>query len=260
MNTKVVPIGRLSVEEYIREREQIRATYGDSSIEAAALRDQALAALFHRSGWTQEQLAGKEGKERSYIARRLLFGKFLAFVSTGHNSEKPPRGLTERRFRSYWERCDKASGNEYQRFTQVLRLIEEETTLVSRPGKKPKLANAILEQFADGHWHHVDTIVKAAQAADPDATADDVLGVLKNMMHYGSYDTRCERRAAGKGAQYRIVRGGGKKIDYEVLMKELTPLLKELEDEGKSNRATWSPPVVLDIAHRLKRALEKLAK
>jgi hypothetical protein len=71
-----------------------------------------LAALFHRSNWTQEQLAKKEGKAQSWIARRLLFGRFLSFMPTGINAENVPTNLTERRFRSYWERAPGCGGNE----------------------------------------------------------------------------------------------------------------------------------------------------
>jgi hypothetical protein len=58
---------------------------------------------------TQEQLAAKEGKAQSWVARRLLFGRFMAF------QENMPDGiitknLTEGRFRGYWERTDAVSG------------------------------------------------------------------------------------------------------------------------------------------------------
>ncbi len=42
---------------YERERAAVREAYGDSSQEAGAKRDQALAKLFYRSGWAQEALA-----------------------------------------------------------------------------------------------------------------------------------------------------------------------------------------------------------
>jgi hypothetical protein len=70
------------------------------------------------SGWTQKQLAKKEGKDRAYIARRLLFGRFLSFVPTGTNAQTLPSNLTERRFRSYWERTE--GHNERRRINEVM--------------------------------------------------------------------------------------------------------------------------------------------
>jgi len=71
------------------------------------------AALFYRSGWTQEELAAKEGKSRQRITQMLLFGRFLNFATGGSNSQIPPN-LTERHFRSFWERT---SGDERDRFS-----------------------------------------------------------------------------------------------------------------------------------------------
>jgi hypothetical protein len=89
--------------------------------EREAKRDQAWAAFFYRSNWTQEQLAKKEGKGQQWISRRLLFGRFLAFTPmgvSGENASTLPTNLTERRFRSYWERT--AGGNERARFNAVV--------------------------------------------------------------------------------------------------------------------------------------------
>lgn len=90
---------------------------------ANLLREQALAALYHRTGWTQDELAKVERVDRTTVARRILFGRFLDFVPSGHNGTKPPRNLTERRFRSYWERT--TSSNERQRFAEVKRRAAE---------------------------------------------------------------------------------------------------------------------------------------
>lgn len=43
-----------------------------------------------------------------YMARALRFGRFLAFTPDG----RKPGNLCERLFRSFWERADKAGGNE----------------------------------------------------------------------------------------------------------------------------------------------------
>jgi hypothetical protein len=104
---------------------------------AGILWEQELARLFVRSGWTQEQLAAKEHKSQKWIdfyvrfgrfltfsttvlnpwiSRLTLFGRFLDFAPMGANAETLPNNLSERRFRAYWERSEKAGGNERQRF------------------------------------------------------------------------------------------------------------------------------------------------
>ena len=64
--------------------------------------------VFYRSGWTQEDLAKAEGCARQHVARRLLFGGFLAFAPTGAFPESATSKLTEGRFRDYWSRTDPA--------------------------------------------------------------------------------------------------------------------------------------------------------
>ena len=79
----------------------------------------ALALLFARSGWTQEELAAKEGKNQSWVTRRLRFGRFLHFLPSGIKTNSLPEKLTEGRFRSLWEQTAKSSKDE-PRFRQVL--------------------------------------------------------------------------------------------------------------------------------------------
>lgn len=129
---------------YEREREEIRQTYGDSSVEAAAMRDQALAGLFYRCGWTQEQLAKKEGCERRTVAQRVTFGRFLAFGATG----AIPRNMTERRFRSYWHRT--TGTNERQRFAAVAKLMQEDIRLNVGTAKKTEVAKPIGKLGVEG--------------------------------------------------------------------------------------------------------------
>jgi hypothetical protein len=63
---------------------------GDKRADAPAKYDQALASLFYRSGWTQEELAKKEGKSQRWISYHLLFGRFLHFSTTCSNFQIPP--------------------------------------------------------------------------------------------------------------------------------------------------------------------------
>jgi hypothetical protein len=61
-----------------------------------------IAKLFFRSGWTQEQLAKKEGCKQPFISKRLVFGRFLGFIPTGIIF----KNLTVGRFGDYWQRSD----------------------------------------------------------------------------------------------------------------------------------------------------------
>src|SRR5262245_61613391 len=131
MNASVTPISpahlmvvgaRMTDAEYEAERAKLRDVYGETSVEAGAKRDQALAKLFHRSGWTQEELAAKESKSQSQIQRQLLFGRFLNFTPMGVNVESLPSSLTERRFRTLWEQTDKDAAKEEYRFRAVIKI------------------------------------------------------------------------------------------------------------------------------------------
>lgn len=234
---------------YERERQQIRETYGDSGIEAAALRDQALAKLFHRSGWTQERLAAKEGCSRSRVTQRLTFGAFLAFAT----DRNIPRNLTEWRFRSYWART--SGGNERQRFAAVEKLIEEDVRVGASTAAKPQIGKPLVEKFGDGQWHSVGTIAKRLEAPEHDVTS-----VLELMRSQGTYQSHCQRKQVGKEFRYRIVRGAGKRVDVSVLMTELRPLLKGLYAEGQKNAATYSPTTVSSLTRQIEVLIEELAK
>ena len=86
--------------------------------------------MFARCGWTQEQLAQKEGKTQAHVGKVLRFGRFLTFSSVELNAEFVPTNLTEFRFRQYWERTDKTEINEPVRF---LNFIAAEINSENRP-------------------------------------------------------------------------------------------------------------------------------
>jgi len=149
--------GRMTVEQYEKERAALHTTYGESSAEAAAKRDQFLASLFARSGWTQEELAVKEGKSQRWISYRLVFGRFLNFSTPVLNSDWWPKNITEGKFRTYWEQT--SGGNERQRFSEVQKLMAND--VIVRQKIRPSILNDIIDRFADGKWHAVETIANA---------------------------------------------------------------------------------------------------
>jgi len=243
--------GRMTDAEYEFERQRLRETYGDSSIEAAAKRDQAMATLFIRSGWTQDKLAEKESTTQSNIAKRLRFGRFLSFSPTGLNAETTPNNLTERRFRSYWDQTDKKEPNERIRFRAVHALIAENTAL--RAQARPKIGKELVATFGDGKWHSPDQM-----AARLDVEVDLVEATLTTMRERpgGTYGAKAERKRVGKGFHYRIFKAD-KTVNSTELTEKLAPIIKKLLVEGKKNAATASPGSVLILAGNLQQLLDE---
>jgi len=241
---------RMTEAEYDRERHRLRDLYGDSSVEAAAKRDQAMAKLFLHSNWTQEEIAAKEGKSRPWVVCRVRFARFLDFVTTVTNSEKLPKNLTEGRFREFWSQTNREDGNDLDRFQAVYDLITERST-VMQP-RRPKIGDEIVKEFGDGKWHSPSVIAERL-----DVPVDHVESTLTTMRALrGTYNAKCERKQVGRGHHYRIF-----KRDHQVSSAELTeklaPIVEGLMLEGKKNAATIAPRQVIILAHQLQKLLKE---
>lgn len=249
----IVPLhsSRMSEAEYDAERAKLRAAYGDTAGEANGRREQELAALFYRSGWTQEELAEKEGMSRQWVLQRVLFGRFLDFATVVANVETTPKNLTERKFRSYWERTDK-SFNERGRFVEVLKLIKEDVAV--RADNRPKIGQIIVDQFADGKWHKEKTIAQAA-----DSTEEHVFSTLHNMKKLGSYNCSAEWKTVGTHREYRLFKQG-KMLNSIELIAKLTPIIEGLEVQGRKHVATFSVLTVATLARELRNLLDEWAE
>jgi hypothetical protein len=242
----------LTVEVYAARRQQIEDQALAMQERVDAYRDQELARLFVQCGWTQPRIAEQEGKTQQWVDYRLRFGRFLQFTTSGCNLQKPPKNLTERRFRAYFERTE--GSKEQVRFAAVLKAMEEDL-LLPTAGRDMEVSDRIIERYADGKWHNFETIVAGVESDS--ATVKTRLRFMKKL---GTKNVFCESRKAGRGNQYRIVRGGRKKIQLEALQREIGPLLDELERQGKQDLATMSPPTVLELAHRIRRLLDNMAR
>ncbi len=243
----------ISDEEYARRRQEIEETCPTRRDDVHARRDQALADLFYRSGWTQDRLAAKEGKSQQWVSFRLRFGAFLHFTTTGSNPTKPPVNLTERAFRKLWEQTDKQA-DERARFRVVAEMLAGKTRIGEPHTPKTDVATKLLA-FADGKsWHTARQLAK-----DVEADEQEVLTVLDGMRTRGTYRTHCERREFKSTHQYRMTRASWKKVDMEKLRADVEPILEKLEAEGRKNMATMSPGTVAYLTHQLRKLLESLA-
>jgi len=253
MSDNIARLNRMSDADYEHERQRVRDTYGDSSAEAAAKRDQAMALLFARSNWTQEELAAKEGKSRQWMVCRLRFGQFLTFATTVASAEKLPTNLSERRFRGFWEQTNKAD-NDRKRYLEVIGAITAGTgKLIGMPaGTDLKLGRKVVEAFGDGKWHDAEAIADHF----PDETIERIDGVLDRMKRLGTFGVKAEERKHGRAMQYRIYHAD-KTVNVAELKSKLAPLIQGLKEEGKKNMATMSPGTVARLAALLERLIDE---
>jgi hypothetical protein len=256
MNSAVIAMhGRMTEADYDRERAKIAPTKREAQQQGGIRWEQELAALFYRSGWTQEQLAEKEKKSRPYIGQLMQFGRFLAFADASANAENLPNNLSISRFRHYFDRTERGNGNERIRFKATLEMMRSETVL-SRSHVKLNHGLEIKKQFANGKWHAAETIAEAI-----DAPKDQVERTLDLMWQRGTYNTKTERKKVGAGFHYRIFdQDQDRTVSLAELIEKLTPIIQELEAEGQKHIARSVPITCAQCAVRLQRLLESWAE
>lgn len=244
---------RMSEAEYDAERSRLRDAYGDNPAQAGAKREQALAILFENSHWSQEELAKKEGKSQTHIAKLLRFGRFLNISSMELITETVLSGLNERRFRDYWNKTEKTAGadradSERDRFEAIIELMKDP------PGKRVKLTSGtIAEIFGDGEWHLLKDI--AAKVADGDEKNTEA--TLQALLYPRTQKAKAERRKHGKSFEYRIFTDIGDSVPTSEIRTKLGPILKKLTSEGKKNMATMSPGTVAMLAFEIEKLLKE---
>jgi hypothetical protein len=123
-----------------------------------------------------------------------------------------------------------------------------------KPTSRLILGKQIKAQFGDGKWHSFETVVTKTGAR-----AKKVWGTLDRMWRWGTYKTKCERKKVGTEYHFRLS-PGDKQISVEELIEKLTPILKELEVQGRANAATMSPPTVRIMTAKIQKLLEEWAE
>jgi hypothetical protein len=124
---------------------------------------------------------------------------------------------------------------------------------LTRKRKRPShlgLGKLIKAQFSDGKWHSFETIVTTTGAP-----AKNVWSTLDLMWRWGTYKTKCERKKVGTEYRFRLS-PADKQISVHELIEKLTPILKELEVQGRANAATMSPPTVRIMTAKIQKLLE----
>lgn len=246
MNEAVIPFkkNRMSERDYETHRQHIREIYGDSKNEAGIRWEQALATLMWQSGWSQEELAAKEGKAQSWVNYRVRFGRFLTLysgkISSGDN-------LTERRFRQYW---DSTTGNDNRRFSQIAEMIQADDGQRVRVTNRNALMDQIREHYSNGKWHATETIASRLKREN-----DEVERTLAAATSRGARRYKIERRRRGPGYQYRIF-SMEKQVSSAELAEKLGPIIVQLKAQGSKNMATIAISLIASIASELQQYLD----
>ena len=128
------------------------------------------------------------------------------------------------------------------------------STRKRKPPSHVGLGNLIKEQFSDGKWHSFETIAGAIGTP-----AANVLSALDRMRRWGTYKTKCERKKVGTEYHFRLS-PADQQISVHELIEKLTPILKELEVQGRANAATMSPPTVRIMTAKIQKLLKEWAE
>ena len=136
-------------------------------------------------------------------------------------------------------------------------MSEAPTLTLTRKRNRPSgvaLGKLVRAQFSDGKWHRFETIVAATGAPEK-----KVRSTLDRMRRWGTYKTKCDRKKVGKEYHFRLS-PRDKQISVQELIEKLTPILKELEVQGRANAATMSPPTVRVMTAKIQKLLEEWAE
>lgn len=244
---------RMTEAEFDAAWAEQRERYGDSSVEAAAKRDQGMGLLFDRSGWTQEELAARIGKSQDWVSLRLRFGRFLHFTTVVVKRELPPN-LTEGRFRKFWTETDPEPKDEY-RFSKVLKLMTDEPDLLAQ---RPKIAAELKARFSDGKWRRVPSMAERIEAPQKEVF-DTLIGMFRSGER-GRYGCKAEKRGAKDHLEFRLIKLD-KMVSLNELVEKFEPSLRVLEAQGKQTHAVhYAPSLVLEAVKSIRNILDELAQ
>jgi hypothetical protein len=116
------------------------------------------------------------------------------------------------------------------------------------------LGRQIKHSFCDGQWHSLKSIVTTTGAP-----AKNVASTLDLMRRWQTYGIKCERKKVGTEYHFRLS-PRDRQISVHELVEKLTPILKELEVQGRANAATMSPPTVRIMTAKIRKLLEEWAE
>jgi hypothetical protein len=251
---------------------EIDQTYNDNREGAEAARDQAMSHLFVECAWTQEMIAAEMGQSQQWVSCRLRLGRFLDFTTTGSKSFLPPQSLTERRFRTHWERVGKGNSKETEtgRFGRVLESLQADTAYVSpryrNLVKKPGIKKAVIAAITDTTARNVAQIAAIVSETIPGTDANQVGDAIQNITKSPPAGMKLQASHNGKSHRYRLKRvrdasAPAVQVDPEragAVAVDAMPLIERCIEEMQKPEIRQQQTLVLDFLQRVQRMLSHL--
>lgn len=254
MNVNVI-LNRMSDADFDSELATLHDRYGASREEAGNRFEQELARLAARSGWTQEELAGKLGKSQKWVDFNLRFGRFLNLSTNVLKTEIPLFSLSEGRFRVLFQKTDKTQ-SEPTRFQEVLDQLAASVGVRSPSRDLKSIRTDVIAKFADGKWHPLDKIVRALPEYEAQQITDALADTSKHPRVQGC---DWERKGVGRSWSYRIFKQE-RMVSHRKLTEEFMPIFKELLAETEKSQVAISLPTVRRLAQKAAQLLKKLGE
>lgn len=209
--------------------------------------DQSFAALFRKSGWTQQEIADKVGFDQSRVSRLLCFGKFMSYA-LGHKVSIPPN-LTEKAFRKHWAETP-SDKKEDTRFSLIIKsMIEGDVIESELETMKAKIVKAAANEF----------LTKSQIMEKVGCTEKQFSSTLALLGRQSKYIVLRNRKGTAN-AKYKF-RKAGKRIDADMLLEKLEACLIDIENQSKvTSMAEYAPAVIGMAAQRIRQILEQLSK
>jgi hypothetical protein len=196
----------------------------------------------------QVRIAQRMGRSEGWVSRRLLFGRFLHFLSDRQDSFSPPQTLTEWRFRDHWRKAGKghAKETEADRFARVLTLLQEnKSDLPKNYGnlvKKPGIKKAVIEALEGTKRLDVASITELVNETLPEVDKQQVTAAIQNIQRHPPKGMAFEARHNGRYHKYRLIeakrrdgpvplvdpeRAGAMAVDALPLLDECIEIMKQ---------------------------------
>lgn len=236
---------------------QIDESYNLRREGADAYRDQEIARLFNECEWKQERIAAKMGRSQGWVSLRLVFARFLIFITQGNKSCDQ---LTEKVFRALYKGTH---GTETERFAHVVTKLSDTLPVGHQhQTKKSGFRSALIESMEDGKWWMTPQIQAALAETFPGISLEVAANTVRSLTVRPPSGKQMQVKKIGKRCQYRLCSAASSaSITPEVfahIVEGIAPIIDELKHWGRSHEYQMSPVAIKRIAIQLEKLMEPL--